>query len=187
MESVVYVDITDFDERKQFIEEVLKYEVIDFRTHVSESFEAAIDEASNIDFPIYIDFNKLELGLVRDEKQAESVLKDQNIVTPDEALKIVKDKIITSIEDREFTAYADKNVYNGGRIRDGKLHLESEVYGEDGYHSESHKIYSREDTLRLFSVISWDEFVKLQKKDDEGKLTKILNELDIHPERGITI
>ncbi len=63
-------------------------------------------------------------------------------------------------EDQEFTIYYYISIYLGGRIRNGCLELESEVYGEE-YDSEEHYIFSRKETEKLFSIVTLDEFIAL--------------------------
>ncbi len=60
----------------------------------------------------------------------------------------------------------DIHFYSGGgsslsgRIdEEGCLHLDSEVWGE--YDSECHYSFSKEETDRLFSIISLEDFIKL--------------------------
>ena len=48
----------------------------------------------------------------------------------------------------------------GNIDEDGRLHLTSEVYGED-YDSEKHYEFTKEETDRLFSIISLEDFIAL--------------------------
>jgi len=60
--------------------------------------------------------------------------------------------------DREFVIYRDRNVFLGGKIEDGQLKLESMVYGDD-YDSEQHLEFTADDTFKIFSLMSFEEFV----------------------------
>lgn len=84
------------------------------------------------------------------------------------------------IIDREFVIYSDRNVYLGGRIKNGQLQLESEVYGED-YDSEQHIDFSDEDTKRLFSLMSFQEFMVFMKEQHLLGLNALLKENGIEP------
>ena len=60
------------------------------------------------------------------------------------------------MEDRKFAVYSEPGVYLGGEIKNGCLHLESDVFGE--LDSEQHYSFSKEDTDKLFSLISFEDF-----------------------------
>lgn len=49
-----------------------------------------------------------------------------------------------------FVIYSEENVTLEGDVKEGCLHLEFCVYGED-YDSEKHYSFSKEDTEKLFS------------------------------------
>ena len=84
-----------------------------------------------------------------------------------------------------FFCYGDQHSSLGGSINDGCLHIESKVYGED-YDSEKHYSFSKDATLKLFSLISLDSFIELCKKKHIGGLEKYLSKNHIAYE-SITI
>ena len=65
-----------------------------------------------------------------------------------------------NITDRDFVIYSEQYFSLKRQIRDGQLYLESNVYGDD-YDSEQHIEFTAEDTKKLFSLISFEEFVGL--------------------------
>lgn len=66
------------------------------------------------------------------------------------------------MEDQYFSCYSSSTSSLRGHIRDGCLYLDSEIYGDDDfYDSESHYVFSKEETDRLFSIISLDDFISL--------------------------
>ena len=68
-------------------------------------------------------------------------------------------------ENKSFVIYSSRDVYLGGEVRDNCLKLESEVYGGDDYwDSEGHYTLSEENTKKLFSLISLDDFIALGKE-----------------------
>ena len=73
------------------------------------------------------------------------------------------EKKTTLSEDQEFTVYYYVSVYLGGRIRNGCLELDSEVYGEE-YDSEKHYMFSRKETEKLFSIVTLQEFIELCRR-----------------------
>lgn len=68
------------------------------------------------------------------------------------------------MKDQSINIYSGRYVYFGGEIKDGKLSLVSEVYGDD-YDSEKHYEFSQEETKKLFEIISVDDFVAMCRKD----------------------
>ena len=87
------------------------------------------------------------------------------------------------MEDRKFTVYNDLYVYLGGEIKNGCLELTSEVSGGDEYpDSEKHYIFSREQTEKLFSVISLEDLIESCRKGRLIWLENYLDETGIHPE-----
>ncbi len=79
-----------------------------------------------------------------------------------------------------FVIYEEENVTLKGDIKNGRLHLESNVYGED-YDSEKHYSFSKEDTERLFSLLPLDDFIIECRKGHLMWLEDYLKENDIHP------
>ena len=63
-----------------------------------------------------------------------------------------------------FTIYGEQNISLTGKIIDGCLSLESDVYGDE-HDSEKHYEFSKEETEKLFNLISMDDFTKLCKKE----------------------
>ena len=185
--DIEYVDIKDVKDRKRYLKRVLKYDRIVFVSPVIESFEAAVEEAANQQGPIYFDYKKIEVGVVRDKKKIKRIISDkEKLSDPEKALKKMKKVIDSILDDKYFIIYSDRYVYNDVSLHNGYLEFVSEVEGEDGYHSENHIIFSKEDTKKLFTVLTWDEFIQLVKKDDDNKLSEIYEALDIKAE-GCTI
>ena len=67
------------------------------------------------------------------------------------------------MNDQEFTIYWERYVYLGGKIKNGCLQLDSEVYGDE-YDSEKHYMFSKTETDRLFSLCSLSEFIELCRR-----------------------
>ena len=63
-----------------------------------------------------------------------------------------------------FTIYSEQNISLTGKIIDGCLSLESNVYGDE-HDSEKHYEFSKEETEKLLNLISMDDFTKLCKKE----------------------
>lgn len=85
------------------------------------------------------------------------------------------------MKDQRFNIYNEQYVHLGGDITDGSLHLESEVYGED-YDSEKHYTFSKEETEKLFSIISLEDFIELCRKEHLIGMEQFL--ADHHVEYG---
>ncbi len=64
------------------------------------------------------------------------------------------------MEDRNFSIYSERYASMKGEIRNGCLHIELDVYGDD-YDSEAHYTLVEAETERLFSIISPDDFIAL--------------------------
>lgn len=79
-----------------------------------------------------------------------------------------------------FVIYSEGNSTLEGDIKEGRLHLESCVYGED-YDSEKHYTFSKEDTDKLFSLMSLSDFIKACQEGHLMWLEDYLEENDIHP------
>ena len=83
------------------------------------------------------------------------------------------------MEDRKFTVYSEPGVYLGGEIENGCLHLESDVFGE--FDSEQHYSFSKEDTDKLFSVISFEDFCELCRREHLLGMDEFLEKNGIKP------
>lgn len=83
-------------------------------------------------------------------------------------------ELISGEKDISFTCYADRYIYMGGNISDGVLSLTSEVYGDD-YDSERHYIFTKEETEKLFSIVTLDEFIELGKEGHCSGLESFLS------------
>ncbi|MDD7408272.1 MAG: hypothetical protein SOV71_03815 [Anaerovoracaceae bacterium] len=83
------------------------------------------------------------------------------------------------MEDRKFTIYQRKHTYLGGKVEDGCLSLESDVYGPE-YDSEKMYSFSKEETEKLFSVITLEDFIKLCRKKNVSGMEDFLEQNDIH-------
>lgn len=94
--------------------------------------------------------------------------------------RVENPEIIIPIADREFTVYNEQYVTLNGSIKDGCLHLESCVYGED-YDSEKYYDFTEEDTRMLFTLISFDDFIRYCKEGHLMWMETFLQENDIHP------
>lgn len=81
-------------------------------------------------------------------------------------------------KDREFVIYSEKYVSLTGKIIDGCLSLESNIYGDD-YDSEKHYEFSKEETEKLFKLISIDDFIKLCQKEYLLGMEEFLKDNDI--------
>lgn len=78
------------------------------------------------------------------------------------------------MKDQKFNIYSESNLSLSGEICEGCLHLTSEVWGS--YDSEQHIDFSEDDTEKLFSLISLDEFITLCQKEHLIGLNKFLND-----------
>lgn len=86
------------------------------------------------------------------------------------------------MKDQAFNIYSERNLSLSGEIREGCLHLTSEVWGD--YDSEQHIDFSKDATEKLFSLISLDEFIALCRKEHLLGLEKFLNEKGIERKTG---
>jgi len=81
------------------------------------------------------------------------------------------------MKDQKIVCYKSRYSYLGGEIKDGKLQLESDVYDvEDGMGGEKHYSFSKEETEKLFSIISVEDFIALCKKKHVGGMEDFLEE-----------
>ena len=86
----------------------------------------------------------------------DKVIENWHGVFTDEGVE--DDDTASPVYDREFIVYREKNVTLSGRITNGCMHLESCVYGDD-YDSEKYYDFTKEDTLKLFSIMTFDDFI----------------------------
>ena len=84
------------------------------------------------------------------------------------------------MKDQSFSIYSERYVYFWGDIRDGCLHLESNVFGEE-YDSEKHYTFSKEETDHLFEIIPLDEFIKKCREGHLIWMEQFLDENGIEP------
>ena len=68
------------------------------------------------------------------------------------------------MKDQSFSIYHCEGVSFSGDIRNNCLSLTSEAWG-GGFSSERHYTFTREETRKLFRIITLDQFVKLCQKD----------------------
>ncbi len=86
--------------------------------------------------------------------------------------------------DQDISIYSEKGVSFSGKIKDGCLSLTSEVWGT--YDSEQHIEFTKEQTEKLFSLVSLEEFLKLCREKRLSGMWEFLEANDIHPS-SITI
>lgn len=83
------------------------------------------------------------------------------------------------MKDQVFTICREPHIFFGGEIKDGRLHLVSEVYGE--YDSEQNYSFSKEDTDKLFSLISLEDFCALCRREHLQGMDAYLEKHGIRP------
>ena len=81
------------------------------------------------------------------------------------------------MKNQTFNIYSESNLSLSGEIREGCLHLTSEVWGD--YDSEQHIDFFKDATEKLFSLISLDEFIALCRKERLLGLNKYLDDNEI--------
>ena len=106
------------------------------------------------------------------------VLKDWDGIFTDEGIEDDDDN--SPLYDRDFVIYNEENVTLSGSIRDGCLHLESNVYGDDR-DSEKYYDFSSEETRKLFSIIGFNGFIESCRKGHLIWLEEFLERNDFHP------
>ena len=82
------------------------------------------------------------------------------------------------MEDQTFIIYSESSLTLKGEIRDGCLHLTSEVWG-GGYDGEQYIDFSKDNTDKLFSLLSLNEFICMCQKVHLLGLDKYLDEKGI--------
>lgn len=68
------------------------------------------------------------------------------------------------MEDVRISVYHENPVFLDLNIVDGCLRMDSEVFGPS-YDSEAHYNFSKEETEKLFQLISVEDFVELCRKE----------------------
>ena len=114
----------------------------------------------------------------RYRKILDKVLKEWKGVFTDEGIE--NDDVNVPVNDREFVVYDEYAVKLIGSIKDGCLHLESSVYGEE-YDSEKYYDFTLEDTRKLFDLIKLEEFIESSRKGHIMWMEQFLENNDIHP------
>lgn len=82
------------------------------------------------------------------------------------------------MENKSFEVYREENISLSGCINNNTLHLTSMVYGEWG-DSEKYYDFTKENTEKLFSLISFENFLEELRKDKLDWLSTFLKENDI--------
>lgn len=82
------------------------------------------------------------------------------------------------MKDQSFSIYHSEGVYFSGDIYNNCLSLTSEVYG-GGFSSERHYTFTREETRKLFRIITLDQFIKLCQREQLTGMEDFLNEHNI--------
>ena len=77
------------------------------------------------------------------------------------------------MKNQKITICVERGYYFGGEIENGKLSLVSEVYGDD-FESERRYEFSRQETTRLFEIVSVDGFVEMCKQEGTTGLDMFL-------------
>ena len=121
------------------------------------------------------DFNKLDL--IRDFNNVLEYIEKEKY----ETFNSINDKIKNDrMPDMSLIIYNETNVNLNGDIKDGRLHITSEVYGD--YNSEKHYIFTVEQTNKLFLIIDVDSFVELCRKEKLIGMEQFLEKNGIKPE-----
>ena len=89
---------------------------------------------------------------------------------------MIKDKM----PDTDLEIYYGNGTGFYGKIRDGSLHMISEVWGDD-HDSEKHYEFIVEDTNKLFSIISVEGFIELCKKERVKGFEEFIEKNNLHP------
>ena len=77
------------------------------------------------------------------------------------------------MEDRKIAVYREQSVFLDLSIVDGCLRMDSEVFGPS-YDSEAHYTFSKEETEKLFQLISVEDFVELCRKENLHGMERFL-------------
>ena len=90
------------------------------------------------------------------------------------------------MDDQRFNIYRDDNTSLFGDITEGHLHVESDVDGDDDFpDSEKHCRLSRENTVKLFDVISLSDFIELCRDRGLAGVEAFFEENGIDPDAEI--
>lgn len=111
-------------------------------------------------------------------KIIDGILEDWEGIFTDEMVE--DDDASRPVYDRDFVVYNVGDVSLSGTIRNGCLHLESFVYGDE-YDSEKYYDFTAEDTKKLFALMDFDSFIDSCRKGNLIWMEKFLNENNIHP------
>ena len=87
---------------------------------------------------------------------------------------------VAAIKDCKFDIYHERYVYLGGEVKDGCLHLISEVYGEE-YDSEKNYTFTKEDTEKLFQIYTLEEFIDYCRQHRLIGMEYMLQKNNINP------
>jgi hypothetical protein len=88
------------------------------------------------------------------------------------------------MEKERFVIRDDEHVSLTGRIASGCLHLASCIYDED-FESDMYYDFTKEDTDKLFQVLSFDEFIELCINEGLLGLNEFLKEHDIKVDKYV--
>lgn len=83
------------------------------------------------------------------------------------------------MKNQNFSIYHSEGVSFSGSIQDNCLSLSSEVWG-GGFSSERHYMFTREETRKLFRIVTLDQFIKLCKKGHLNGMEDFLKKHDIN-------
>ena len=89
------------------------------------------------------------------------------------------------MKDQSFTVYVESGICLSGSIWCGCLQMTSEVYG-GGYSSEKHYVFTKEETEKLFSICSLEEFIEICREGHCAGMEAFLKENGI-PVGTVTI
>lgn len=82
------------------------------------------------------------------------------------------------MEDVRISVYHENPVFLDLNIVDGCLRMDSEVYGPP-YDSEAHYVFSKEETEKLFQLITLDDFVAMCRKEHLTGMKRFLKKQSI--------
>ena len=85
------------------------------------------------------------------------------------------------MKDQKFDVYRYRSVSLYGEIKDGCLHMESLVFGDE-YDSEKIYDFSLRDTDKLFEYMTLEEFIEYGRKNLLIGLERLFRELNLHPD-----
>ena len=92
--DVFFIDIREREKREKFVNEILEFEGMSLINNNADSFELAKEAVIKSNFPISIDFKKLELDFLKNTTTAAAAITNKSIfITPEEALKKVESRL----------------------------------------------------------------------------------------------